>query len=153
MFLNIFVWHFLLLYHNDAAVSQSWVLLVGSSVGRLVLLVIVASQGLAVRNSLQAVIRLTVWAQPGISTSWFWWCCIMTAGNHPQPGIISSNSISHIVAWLRHPSSQKPSIVTEGNFIMEWWYCKLFGPNNITYKEFKIQASVKWIGSFTRSCP
>ena len=53
-----------------------------------------------VRNSLLAVIRPTVWARPGISTSWFWWGCIMTAGNHPQPGIISSNSISHIVTWL-----------------------------------------------------
>lgn len=53
-----------------------------------------------VRNSLLAIIRQTVWARPGISTSGFWWGCIMTAGNHLQLGIISSNSISHIVTWL-----------------------------------------------------
>lgn len=79
-------------------------LLVCCSVNQLVF---EASQGLAVTNSLLAVIRQTVWARPGISTSWFWWGCIMTAGNHPQLGMISSNSISHIVTWL----SNSPKIL------------------------------------------
>lgn len=61
---------------------------------------VVTSHSLVVRNSLLAVIRQMVWARPGISASWFWWGCILTAGNHPQPGIISSNSIRHIVTWL-----------------------------------------------------
>ena len=61
---------------------------------------VVASQGRAVRRGLLAVISPTAWARPGISTSWFWWGCIMTAGSDPQPAIISSDSISHIVTWL-----------------------------------------------------